>query len=83
MTILDDWSRHVWVAMLKSKSEVSQKIKYFIIMVENQFEKKVKVARSDNGSELLFLVYYASKGIIHQSNYAYTSQQNGKAERRY
>lgn len=63
MTILNDCSRHVWVAMLKSKSEVSQKIKDFIIMVENQFEKKVKVVRSDNGSELLFPVYYASKVI--------------------
>lgn len=83
MTILDDCSRHVWVAMLKSKSEVSQKIKDFIIIVETQLEKKVKVVRSDNGSKLLFPVYYASKGIIHQRNYAYTSQQNGREERRY
>jgi len=54
LTILNDYSRHVWVVMLKFKSEASDKVKSFFNMVENQFEKKVKAIRSDNGPEFFF-----------------------------
>ncbi|XP_058746661.1 uncharacterized protein LOC131619598 [Vicia villosa] len=64
LTILDDHSRHVWVVMLKSKAEVGQRIKDFVEMIETQFPKKVKIIRSDNGTELLMPVYYASK-VLH------------------
>lgn len=72
LTIIDDHNRHVWVVMLKSKAKVSQKIKDFATMVETQFEKKIKMIRSDNGAEL------ASNGIIHQISCVYTPQKNDR-----
>jgi len=72
LTILDDYSRHVWVVMMKSKSEASIKVKSFVYMVENQFEKKVKSIRNDNGLEFLLQEFYAEKGILHQRSCVYT-----------
>lgn len=67
-TILDDYSRHVWVVMLKFKFEASDKVKSFIYMVENQFEKKVKAIRSDNGHEVLLKEFYIKRVMfIHQN----------------
>lgn len=83
LTILDDYSRHVWVVMMKNKSEASEKIKSFVYMVENQFEKKVKSIRSDNGPEIFMKEFYAKKGIIHKRSCVYTPQQNGRVERIY
>jgi len=76
LTILDDYSILVWVVMMKSKSEASIKVKSFVYMVENQFEKKVKSIRSDNGPEFLLKEFYAEKGILHQRSCVYTAQQN-------
>ena len=36
---------------MKDRTEASRFLKGFIIMVRNQFDKVVKVVRSDNGSE--------------------------------
>jgi hypothetical protein len=33
LTILDDYSRHVWVVMMKSKSEASSRVKSFVCMI--------------------------------------------------
>jgi transposase InsO family protein len=82
LTILDDYSRHVWIVMMKTKLEDSEKIKSFVL-VENQFEKKVKSIRSDNGPEFLMQEFYAEKGILHQRSYVYTPQQNGRIEIRH
>ena len=48
LTILDDCTRHIWIVMLKNKSEASQKLKFFISMVDKQFDKKVKVIMGRN-----------------------------------
>lgn len=60
LTILDDKSRHIWVAMLKLKSEASSYIKSFVQMIDTQFEKKIKMIRSDNGPEFLLFEFYAT-----------------------
>ena len=52
-------------------------------MVETQFLSKIKVVRSDNGSEFTMKTYYLSKGILHQTSCIHTSQQNGVAERKH
>eukprot|EP00171_Calliarthron_tuberculosum_P004987 IDg4987t1 len=47
--------------------------------------RKLKELRTDNGGEYLsngFRAYLADHGIKHQLTVAYTSQQNGVAERR-
>ncbi|GJX86409.1 putative RNA-directed DNA polymerase [Tanacetum coccineum] len=86
LTIVDDYSRAVWVYLLKSKTEVGEYIESFIKLVFTQFGKKVKIVRSDNGTE--FVNHHLSNlfkdlGIIHQTSCAYTPQQNGVAERKH
>ena len=55
---------------MRSKSEVAKLFKDFYSMVENQFQTKISILRSDNGTEFYndclgdFLI---EKGILHQS----------------
>ncbi|KAL0448238.1 UNVERIFIED_CONTAM: Retrovirus-related Pol polyprotein from transposon TNT 1-94 [Sesamum latifolium] len=51
VTFTDDFSRKVWVYVLKQKSEVFAKFKLWKAEVENQISRKIKYLRSDNGTE--------------------------------
>ena len=51
VTFVDDFSRRVWVYTLKSKDEVFETFLVWKKMVENQTGRKIKVLRSDNGTE--------------------------------
>lgn len=48
MTFIDDHTRHVWIYILKHKSEILQRFKEWKVLVEKSSGKKVKVLRSDN-----------------------------------
>ena len=48
----DDYSHFRTVYYLKSKNETPDKLKIFLIQVENQFGRKVKELRSDHGTEI-------------------------------
>lgn len=53
-------------------------------MVENQTGKKIKMLRTDNGTEYVnkdFQDTLAKSGIIHQRSVPHTPEQNGLAER--
>lgn len=53
-------------------------------LVENQTGKRIKILRTDNGSEYCnrsFLDYLRQCGVIHQTTAPYTPEKNGKAER--
>jgi len=54
-----------------------------INLVENQFETKVKIVRSDNGNEFKIHDLFNSKGIIHQTTCVETPEQNGIAKRKH
>ncbi|CAN1830555.1 Retrovirus-related Pol polyprotein from transposon RE1 [Linum perenne] len=83
LTIVDDYTRTTWVHLLTAKSEARAYLISFCEMVCTQFESSVQVVRSDNGREFLIPDFYASKGIIHQTSFPYTSQQNGIVERKH
>ncbi|GKB95546.1 ribonuclease H-like domain-containing protein, partial [Tanacetum coccineum] len=86
LTIVDYYSRAVWVYLLKSKTEVGEYIESFIKLVFTQFGKKVKIVRSDNETEFVnhhLSNFFKDLGIIHQNSCAYTPQQNGVAERKH
>jgi transposase InsO family protein len=54
-------------------------------MVEIQFEKKMKVLRSDNGTEYTNKAmqdFLRDNDIVHQTTYMSTPEQNGVAERK-
>ena len=55
-------------------------------MIETQFNRTVKVFRSDNAQEYndkSFLSFLDSHGTLPQRSCPYTSQQNGRAERKH
>ena len=47
--IVDDYSRCMWVALLKEKSEALEQFKRFKFMAEAEKEVKIKCIRSDGG----------------------------------
>nr|GEV82161.1 putative ribonuclease H-like domain-containing protein [Tanacetum cinerariifolium] len=51
LVITDDYSRFTWMFFLTIKDETSPILKTFITGIENQLSLKVKVIRSDNGTE--------------------------------
>ncbi|GKB53758.1 putative RNA-directed DNA polymerase, partial [Tanacetum coccineum] len=86
LTIVDDFSRAVWVYMLKGKDDVYDSLISFVQMFLNQFEMNIKVFRSDNGTEFInnrLQTFFNDKGILHQTTCVYTPQQNGIPERKH
>ncbi|KAK1423454.1 hypothetical protein QVD17_18757 [Tagetes erecta] len=86
LTIVDDFSRAVWVFLLKHKDEASTRLIHFHKMVQTQFEKNIKRIRCDNGGEFTsnrMLDFYAKEGIILETTCAHTPQQNGVVERKH
>lgn len=80
LTIVDDFSRSVWVYMLKGKHEVFEMFQSLFKMVLTQFNTKIKIVRSDNGTEFVnnkMGEFFDKMGIIHQTSVADTPQQNG------
>ncbi|KAJ9546168.1 hypothetical protein OSB04_025875 [Centaurea solstitialis] len=85
LVIIDDYSRFTWVFFLRTKDETSGLIKSFVKRVENQVNQRVKVIRSDNGTEFKnadLNSFCEDKGIERQFSAPRTPQQNGVAERR-
>lgn len=83
-TFIDLYTRRNFVYFLKNKSDIFECFRKFKAMVENQTGKRLKIFRSDNGTEYLsnqFKQYLEENGIEHQLTVQYTPQQNGIAER--
>lgn len=51
ITFIDDHSRLCWVYLMKEKSEAYQIFKQFHSMVQTQFNTKIQMIRTDNGTE--------------------------------
>ncbi|KAH9769617.1 hypothetical protein KPL71_012080 [Citrus sinensis] len=84
ITFIDDYSRRVWVYVLKHKNEAFERFKEWTALMENQTEKRLKRLRTDNGLEYCnkdFENFCKSKGIARHRTVRNTPQQNGLAER--
>ncbi|KAJ9529514.1 hypothetical protein QJQ45_013867 [Haematococcus lacustris] len=84
LTFLDEHSGLSLIALLKAKSEVPAAIRDAVEWFETQGGRKVKVLRSDRGTEYVNQAvreFLSGKGIIHQQTAPYSPQQNGSAER--
>ncbi|GJY91424.1 retrotransposon protein, putative, ty1-copia subclass [Tanacetum coccineum] len=84
LSIIDDYSRRVWVYILRFKHEAFGKFKEWKQLVENQTGRTVKKLRTDNGLEFCnreFEQLCIESGIARHLTVAGTPQQNGVAER--
>ncbi|KAI3719915.1 hypothetical protein L6452_20821 [Arctium lappa] len=86
LTIVDDFSRVVWVFLLKFKHEASKHLMNFHKMIKNQFDRSIKKIRCDNGGEFTsndMLNFYNEEGIKLETSCPHTPQQNGVVERKH
>ena len=84
LLIKDEASAFTTVYFLKKKHQCADMIMDYVSFIETQTENKVKVLKSDSGTE--FTCSYlqtclSKKGIVHQTSTPYTPQSNGKIER--
>lgn len=85
VTFIDDHTRVSWVYVLKDKSDTSPVFKNFYQMVQTQFNTKIRILRTDNGTEYFNSIlgeFFNTNGILHQSSCIDTPKQNGVAERK-
>ncbi|GKA55745.1 putative ribonuclease H-like domain-containing protein [Tanacetum coccineum] len=81
LVVTDDFSRFSWVFFLATKDETNEILYKFITGLENQLNHKVKIIRSDHGTEFknhAMNELCAKKGIKREFSVARTPQQNGK-----
>eukprot|EP00253_Pinus_taeda_P026178 PITA_26178 len=81
---IDDFSRFVWLGLMKHKDEALKKFKSFKALVENELGYKIKCLRSDRGEEFTsneFFDFCEEHGIRREFSIARTPQQNGVVER--
>nr|GEU41502.1 retrovirus-related Pol polyprotein from transposon TNT 1-94 [Tanacetum cinerariifolium] len=84
LSIVDDYSRRVWVYLLRFKHNAFEKFKEWKQLVENQTGRTVKKLRTDNGLEFCnreFKKLCIASGIARHLTVDGTPQQNGLAER--
>ena len=84
ITFMDDYTSFLWTFPIQHKSDVVVVIKNFVRTIKTQFNKNVKILRSDKGGEYInqnLDSFFKKRGMIHQTSAAYTPQQNGRAER--
>jgi hypothetical protein len=84
LTVVDEYSSYCEVIPVQQKSSIAQELIAVIERWERQCDAKVKVVRTDRGTEFLnktFHGYCSEKGIHTEMSAAYTPQQNGTAER--
>nr|GEU62248.1 hypothetical protein [Tanacetum cinerariifolium] len=84
LVVTDDYSGFTWV-FLATKDETSLILKTFITSIENQLSLKVKIIKSDNGTEFQnhdLNQLCRMKGIKREFSVARASQQNGIAKRK-
>lgn len=86
LTIVDDYSRFVWIYMLQFKSQTFHFFSHFISYIAKTFKCSVARIRTDNGSEFcnkIFTEFLFQNGISHERTCVATSQQNGIVERKH
>ena len=83
LTLVDDHSRFTWTYLLSRKSNAATIIPEFFALVETQFNRKVKIFRSDNAPKLALTEFLASKGTLHQFSCVERPQQNATVERKH
>jgi Integrase core domain len=69
VTFIDDYSHTIWLYLLKIKDEVSMHFQKNYNFIENQYDAKIKIFRSDNGMKYVnkkISDLFKEKGILDQ-----------------
>ena len=85
MLLVDDFSRWMWIYVIKTKDQALLMFDKFKRLVENSQNRRIKILRTDRGGEFLstnFTRLCEDAGIDRQFTAPYTPQQNGVVERR-
>nr|KYP68042.1 Retrovirus-related Pol polyprotein from transposon TNT 1-94 [Cajanus cajan] len=85
VSFIDDFSRKLWIYLIKRKSEVLEVFEKFKVLVERNSGQLIKVLRTDGGGEYMsreFQKFCDQEGIEHEVIPPYTPQHNGTAERK-
>ncbi|TYK29238.1 Beta-galactosidase [Cucumis melo var. makuwa] len=80
VTFIDDHTRLTWVFLIFDKSKVTSTFWDFYHTIEMQFNTKIAILQSDNNHEFQnqsLNEFLSSKGIVHQSSYAFTPNKIG------
>jgi transposase InsO family protein len=80
---LDDFSGFTETIQIRSKTEAAGALVSLLARWEAQAEKRVKVLRTDGGTEYMgnLASFCERKGIVRQLSVAYAPEQNDRAER--
>lgn len=84
VTMIDDFTNFTMVSLITNKSEATEELKNYILMVEAKWNLKVSKIRCDNGGEYVnknLKSWCEMKGIILNYTIPHSPQMNGKAER--
>ena len=83
MLFVDDWSRFSWIYPLHTKDQALSTFIKFQILVEKQFDAKIKCLQLDNGGEFkAFASFLTQQGIVNQCSCPHILEQNGITKRK-
>ena len=77
LSMVDDYSRKLWIFILKTKDEVDDCFENWKTLIENQTRKKIKRFKTDNGLEFcsdFFTNYCRKAGIARHKTIVKTPQ---------
>jgi hypothetical protein len=80
LLIVDDFSRYMWLELIKSKDEALRFFRKVKALAENERGSKLLAFRSDRGGEFNsadFTSFCEENSVIHLTTASYTPQQNG------
>jgi histone deacetylase 1/2 len=84
VSFIDDYSKFIWIYLIRHKSEVFERFRDFQNLVERQFDRKIKSMQMDWGGEYQSLNSFFNRiGIHHLVSCPHAHQQNGAAERKH
>jgi len=79
LKIVDDFSRHTWIFLIKNKSETGSLLNNFVMHVKNQFNKCL----TDNGLEFDYKIIYHDFGNTPSNFCLEIPQQNYVVEMKH
>lgn len=85
VTFVDEYTRKIWLYLVKERSEVFSVLVKFCALAERQSGHSLRIFRTDGGGEYTskeFPNFCEERGIEHEITAPYTPQHNSLAERR-